>query len=291
MAGYMYNRTKKCFRLLRKKSRKTEPLETYTTKECCNPILVLAHTTDTTSWKNDITSAWYKYPELTDNVIFELYKDDDTLSTYVPSKRDVLQEETAEYITIPWKDVLTLDGAGCYYIKVTTIISGTTESFIWGKYNLQPYTTENAQNTIRVKVDVNQYYSIEDIDFTGTNLIDTLRFGGFFGNMNPNFKIDNLIYENRKFENVQRERIATYTMTSDPIDYKYTGLLLDFYFLAENKIWISDHNEFNHSLFYKDTELIVNESPKIDYKEFSNLATITCTFTDKVRNNLAKYKG
>lgn len=291
MAGFMYNRTKKCFRLLSKKLRQTEPLETYATKECCNPILVLAHTTDTTSWKNDITSAWVKLPELTDSVTFELFKDNDTLSTYVPSKNHIVKEETGYYVTIPWRDVLALDGIGCYYLKITTIINGTTESSIWGKYNLQSYTTENAQNTIRVKVDVNQYYSIDDIDFTGTHLIDTLRFGGFFGNMSPNFKIDNLIYENRRFENVQRERIATYTMTSDPIDYKYTGLLLDFYLLAENSIWLSDHNEFNHSLFYKDTELVVNDTPSVDYKEFSNLATVTCTFTDKVRNNLAKYNG
>ncbi len=291
MAGFMYNRTKKCFRLLSKKLRQLEPLETYGAKECCNPIIVLADTTDNVSWKNDITSVWFKYPESTDSVNFELFKENDTLSTYVPNKIMISRETTAEYATIPWRDVLTLDGAGCYYIKVTSTINGVTDSYIWGKYHLKPYTTENAQNTIRVKVDVNQYYSIEDIDFTGTHLIDTLRFGGFFGNMSPNFKIDNLIYENRKFENVQRERIATYTMTSDPIDYKYTGLLLDFYLLAENKIWLSDHNEFNHSLFYKDIELIVNDTPSVDYKEFSNLATVTCTFTDKVRNNLAKYNG
>lgn len=292
MASLQFNRTKKCFRMPKIAKRDKTPLETYNgVHECCDPMLVLGHLTDKTSWKNDITSAWVKLPDVLDEVEFKLYKQGDILASYVPNRRDVELDSLAKYITIPWRDVLALDGAGCYYIAVTTVISGETETFLWGEYNLQPYTSDNARNTIRVKVDVNQYYSIEDINFTDTHLIDTLRFGGFFGNMNPNLKVDNLIYESRRFENVQRERIATYTMTTDPILYKYTDTLLNVYLLAENTIWLSDHNEFNHSTFYKDKELIVQESPDVDYKEFSNLAQVTCTFTDKVRNNLAKYNG
>lgn len=291
MAGFMYNRTKSCFRMPNIfKKNKVAP-ETYRTTECCKPILVLAHATDKTSWMNDVTSAWLKYPNLTDSVDFELFKDDDTLAIYQPSKKSVVRDDYAKYVTIDWRDVLALDGVGCYYLKVTSIIDGVTESFVWGEYHLQTYSATNALNTIRVKVEVNQYYSIEDIDFTETKIVDTLRFGGFFGNMIPNMQIDNLIYENRRFENVQRERIGVYELRTDPIEFKYSDLLLDFYFLAENKIWVSDHNDFNHSYFYKDKELIVNESPEVDYKEFSKLATITCKLTDKVRNNLAKYNG
>lgn len=289
MAGYLYNRTKKCFRLVRRRNREINPPETYNTKECCNPMLVLAKVGENESWKNDLTSAWWKTTGgVTDVVDFKLYKKGDVLATYQPSKIDFPTED-AFGVTIKWQDVLSLDGIGCYYLKIDYDIDGETGNTIWGEYNLKEYSVDNAKGTIRVKVELNQYYSIEDINFKGANLIDCLRFGGFFGNMNPNFKIDNLIYENRKFENVQRERIATYTMLTDPLMYKYTDLLINVYLLAENNIWLSDYNSFNHSWFLKDKALIVNDSPDIEYQEFARLASVKCEFTDKVRNNLAKY--
>lgn len=289
MSTGRYNRTKQCFKLKRKRNRLINPPEEYATKDCCNPMLVLAKVGEYETWKNDITSAWWKLTDkLTDGVDFKLYKKGDVLASYQPSKVEFTYDD-AYYATIKWQEVLGLDGAGCYYLKITYTIDGQNGEVIWGEYNLQPYSLETAKATIRVKVNLNQYYSIDDINFKSMNVVDCLRFGGFFGNMNPNFKIDNLIYENRKFENVQRERVATYTMFTDPLMFKYTDLLLNVYLLAENNIWLSDYNSFNHSWFLKDKELIVSNSPEVDYKEFSRLASITCELTDKTRNNLAKY--
>lgn len=290
MASYLYNRTKKCFRFNKKRNRETIPPEEYPTKECCYPMLVLAKIGEKESWKNDVTSAWWKVNnELLDDVVFKLYKKGDVLASYQPSTIRFVIDKFTFATTINWQDVLTTDGRGCYYIKVEYTIDGQSGSAIWGEYNLQEYSIDNAKGTIRVKVNLNQYYSIENINFKGQNIIDCLRINGFFGNMTPNFKIDNLIYENRKFENVQRERIATYTMSTDPIMYRYTDMLVNVYLLAENQIWLSDYNSFNHSWFLKDKELIVNNSPEIEYQEFSRLASVTCEFTDKTRNNLAKY--
>lgn len=290
MAGYLYNRTKKCFRLIKKRNRISVPPETYNTKECCNPYLVLAKIGENESWKNDVSSAWWKVNDkLLDAVEFKLYKKGDVIATYQVDTVRYVNDEFVFGTTIKWQDVLATDGIGCYYLKVEYTIDGQNGSAIWGEYELKEYSQDTAKGTIRTKVNLNQYYSIEDINFKGMNIIDTLRFNGFFGDMNPNFKIDNLIYENRRFENVQRERIATYTMTSDPLLYKYTDLLVNVHLLAENQIWISDYNSFNHSWFLKDKELIVNNSPEIKYNEFSRLASVTCELTDKTRNNLAKY--
>jgi hypothetical protein len=289
MAGERYNRTKKCFRLIKKRNRETVPPEVYATKECCNPMRVLAKVGDNTSWKNDITSAWFKTTgDLQDSVDFILYKKGDVLASYQPSEVDFTLD-IAVATTINWQDVLALDGVGCYYLKVDYVLDGQSGSLIWGEYDLREYSIENAKGTIRTKVNLNQYYSIEDINFKGMNLVDCLRINGYFGDMLPNFKIDNLIYENRKFESVQRERIATYTLKTDPIMYNISDLLINVHLLAENEIWISDYNSFNHSWFLKDKELIVNNSPEVDYMEFSRLASIKCEFTDKTRNSLAKY--
>ena len=289
MAGYIYNRTKKCFRLSRKRIRQTEPPEVYATKECCYPMLVLAKVGDKTSWKNDITSAWFKSSGITTDVIeFKLYKKGDTLAVYQPVKFDFQFDESVG-VTIKWQDVLAQDGKGCYYLKLNYTYDGIAGSLIWGEYNLKEYSIENANGTIRTKVNLNQYYSIEDVNFTGMNMIDCIRVNGFFGEMQPNFKIDNLIYENRKFENVQRERIATYLMKTDPLMYGIMDLLLNVHLLAENTIWVSDYNSFNHSWFLKDKELIVNNSPEMKYQEYARQASLTCELTDKTRNNLAKY--
>jgi len=289
MAGYLYNRTKKCFRFIKKRNRETVPPEVYATKECCNPMRVLAKIGDNTSWKNDITSAWWKVNDtLVDLVDFKLYKKGDTLTNYQPSKVEFTLDN-AYAVTINWQDVLSSDGIGCYYLKIDYNIDGQSGNTIWGEYDLREYSIDNAKGTIRTKVNLNQYYSIEDINFKGMNLVDCLRINGYFGDMIPNFKIDNLIYENRKFENVQRERIATYTLKTDPIMYNISDMLINVHLLVENQIWVSDYNSFNHSWFLKDKELIVNNSPEIEYKEFSRLASVTCEFTDKTRNNLAKY--
>lgn len=288
MSAPRYNRTKKCFKLLAKRNRTTEPPEVYATKECCDPMLVLALIGDSTSWKNDVTSAWWKYNTVADEVSFKLYKAGDVLAVYQPNRVEYINDDVFG-CTVKWQDVLAQDGAGCYYLKVEYTIDGDSGSMIWGEYNLKQYSILNAKGTIRIKVKLNQYYSMQDINFKGMEVIDCLRFGGFFGNMIPNFKIDNLIYENRKYENVQRERIATYTMLTDPLKYTFTDLLMNLYLLAENSIWISDYNEFNHDWFLKDKELIVNNSPEPEYIEFSRFAKLKCEFTDKIRNNLAKY--
>lgn len=286
---FQYNRTKKCFRVLSSRKRTTTPPESYATKECCNPMLVLAKVGENESWKNDITSAWYKVTEdASDWVEFILYKKGDVQAIYQPSINK-FSYDTAYYATIYWQSVISLDGTGCYYLKVRYNIDDEIKEFIWGEYNLQHYSLEKAKSTVRVKAEINQYFGIDDINFKDSNLVDCLRFNGYFGDMIPNFKIDNLIYENRRFENVQRERIATYTLRTDPLMYNMTDMLINVYLLAENKIFISDYNSFNHSWFYKDIELIVSNSPEIDYQEFSRLASVTCEFTDKTRDNLAKY--
>lgn len=286
---YFYNRTKKCYRVLSKRKRTTIPPETYNTKECCYPMLVFGDLLDTASWKNDVTSVWFKLSgDTTDYVDFILYDDKDVQTSYQPSKKN-LPHNDGNYATIYWRDLLQAEASGCYYIKVKYMLDGTEGEFIWGEYKLQKYSTEATSGTIRIKSKINQYYSIDDIDFTDTNIIDCIRVNGFFGEMKPNFKIDNLIYENRKFENVQRERIATYTMKTDPILYKFSEPLINVHLLAENTIWLSDYNSFNHSWFYKDIELIVSNSPEIEYVEQSRLAKVTCEFTDKTRDNLAKY--
>ena len=289
MAGYLYNRTKKCFKVTKKRGE--APVEDYGAKECCEPMLVLAHLSDTETWKNDKTSAWEKLDFTTDIVAFKLYNESEVLTSYQPVLTPIQAEDTAFYVTIDWQQVLQIDGVGCYRLMVEYTIDGTSGTYEWGHYKLLPYTSENARNSVRVRSVFNQYHKIEDIDFTGSIVQDTLRFGGFFGKRQPNAVVDNLIYQGRIEKNVQRENLNTYELNTDPMKEFYISKLVDLHLLSETEIYLSDHNEFNLTYTYKDIPLIVKESPELDHKEFSRLTSLKCVFSDKIKDKLSKYNG
>ena len=296
MADYLFNRTKSNFRIIPK--RKIKPTETYDNipAECCFEYNVLADLSDpATSWKNDITSAWFRLDDSAESgdLHFKLYKADGTLATYQPTKTAFVVNPYGSnfYATIDWNDVLSSDGEGCYTYKVEYIVGGVAGNIEWGNYNLKAYSSDNAKHQVRLRVLLNQYQSIEGIDFTGSKVVDTIRLNGFFGNREPNMVTDNLIYQDRKSYNVQREVLNTYVLNTDPIMEELTEQILDLYLLSECELYISDHNPFNHTTQFKDLPVIVDETPTIEYMEFSKFAKITAKVSDKEKNNLSKYNG
>jgi hypothetical protein len=289
MPTYLYNRTKQCFKVIKKRE---QPItEDYGTSECCEPILVLAHLSDVETWKNDKTSAWEKKDFITDIVEFKLYNEDDALTTYQPTLNSFQSNIDDVYATIDWQQVLQIDGVGCYRFMVEYTFDGVSGSYEWGHYNLLPYTPENALNSVRIRSVFNQYHRIEDIDFTGENVEDTIRFNGFFGSRQTNMVVDNLIYQGRVENNVQRENLNTYELKTDPLKEWYIKKLVDLHLLSETEIYLSDHNEFNLTYSYKDKPLIVKEAPELDHKEYSRLSSLTCVFSDKVKDQLSRYNG
>jgi CDP-glycerol glycerophosphotransferase (TagB/SpsB family) len=49
-------------------------------------------------------------------------------------------------------------------------------------------------------------------------------------------------------------------------------------------MFISDYNAHNFSYNYLDKPVIVFESAKIEYKQLSRLAVLTCIVSDKIQN-------
>ena len=293
----LYNRTKQCFRVIQKRKDKAKEVYDDSPKECCVPELVLASITEPTiTWKNDITSAWFKLDTTTDTIEFKLYKQVngvDVLATYQPTKTPVVvnPNNTDFYATIPWKTVLSTDGEGCYTYKLLWNVSGLAGTTEWGEYQLLTYSTDTAKGTIRLRAVLNQFNNIENIDFTNSKVQDTLRLNGFFGKREPTFVVDNLVYQDRKSYNVQREIINNYTLFTDPIKQKYADKIIDLYLLSEFELYASDHNPFNFSSEFKDTELIVEESPTLEYIDFTNFVKITAKLQDKKKDKLTKYNG
>jgi len=255
---------------------------------CCCPFNVLADGSSN-SWANDITSAWIKLSGPGDTASAILYKNG-IPTNYVPDPQPFVNEPNAFYWTIPWKEVLALDGAGCYELKISYDISGIVQDFTWGIYTLKPYTIQNALKTARLRVIFDSQQEIEGINFSGSQVEDSIRFFGYIGNRQPNTEIDNLIYQNREVKKVVRENLNTYEILTDPTCEEHIKKLTDLYLLSENQLFISDYNAHNHSYRYLDIPAIVQESPEITYFDFSREASLKCIVGDKFKNKRSFYK-
>ena len=255
---------------------------------CCCPFIVMADGS-TDSWKNDVTSAWLKLSNEFDTYDAQLYKNG-TLANYQPTAVAFINEPNAYYWTIQWKDVLASDGIGCYELKITYDISGISQVFTWGVYHLKQYTIQNALKTARLRVVFDSFQEIENIDFTGSQVEDSIRFYGYIGSRQPNMETDNLIYKNREMKKVIRENLNTYEIHVDPTCNEHIDKLTDLYLLSENELYISDYNAHNPSYKYQDVPCIVEESPEIVYFDFSREVGLKATVADKFKDKRSYFK-
>ena len=257
-------------------------------KECCCIYKVLSDPGSDT-WKNDKTSAWIKVSDPSDTFTFVLKKND-VATTYTPTSVQFPNEQNAYYTTINWNDVMTTDGVGCYELKISFSISGITGELSWGKYDLEPYSIQNALNTARIRAIFNGYQEEEQIDFSGSDVESTFRFHGYIGNRQPNQETDNIIYNNREMKRVIRENLNSYEIITDPSDDCIIRPLVDTYLLSENQLFISDYNAHNPSYRYQDLPVIVSESPSLEYFDFSRKVKLTCVVSDKFKNKRTYFK-
>lgn len=254
-------------------------------KECCCEFMVLGNAGSET-WKTDITSAWIKVSSPSDLIEFKLFKGTQEI---LLTKTQFPNEQNAFYSTVSWSDILITYGVGCYELKIQYTIAGVVGTLDWGVYNLEQYSIENALHTARVRVKYNGYQEVDQINFSGSGVEDSLRFYGYIGNRQPNTEIDNIIYDNREMKRVIRENLNTYEIITDPARECIIRPLVDRLLLSENELFISDYNAHNHSYRYEDLPVIVEESPEVEYFEFSRKAELTCKVSDKFKNKRTYY--
>jgi len=254
--------------------------------ECCCEFLVLG--SNGSSWENDKTSAWVKLSGGLDTHQFKLFKNGNP-TNYTPTSLALPQEPNGFYCTINWNDVLLSDGLGCYELQVAFNISGIVGTIHWGNYKLRPFTTNNAKGTARIRAVFNGRQETEGINFTGADVVSDIRFAGFIGKRQPNMETDNIIYGNREMKRVIRENLNTYEIGTDPLQECFIKPMVETWLLSENELYISDYNVGNHSYRYNDLPVIVEESPEIEYYDFSRLAKLTCKVGDKFKNKRTYY--
>jgi hypothetical protein len=251
-------------------------------KGCCDcKQLVLAHPSDTETWKNDLTGIYVKKSEPGDVVTFSM-EDANGLVVSNQGEAAIFPNDTlAVGFIYNWQDVLNTHGVGCYTIKVNFTIAGIVGGYTWGLYDLRQYSISSAKGTVRIRSKFNTFWQKLQIDFTNSNFTDSVRFNGFFGNRQPKTEINNLIGKSRTIEKATRENLNEYTLETDPISICITRQLIDFHLLNEDECFITDHNSSNHDYLLFDTPVSVSGSSEVDYIKRSRLANVKATFGDR----------
>lgn len=259
-------------------------------KGCCRKELKLADVSDPLNWKNDWSGVPIKITDPSDVVDFIIEKCG--IDNPLPNLGEVGIFPTDQNLVgfmYDWRQYLDIYGVGTYTIKVQFTISGTPGGYTWGVFELKPYTIPNASNTVRAFIKYNSYNLRERMDFTDSNFKDSIRFKGFFGNREPQTQINNLYTKGRKLQKVTRENLNQYTLKTDPVEINITRALLDWHFLNEDTILMTDHNQFNHDYAIFDKPMAIPETPEVEYFYANRLAKLSGKFVDRIADEKTYY--
>ena len=241
-------------------------------KECCTcSFTVMADLSDSTSYKNDIELVSIKKGTVSDAVSFSIEDCSGNILANLGVDAVYPQDNLAVGFMYSWRDYLSTYGIGKYIIKVNFTIAGISGGYTWGIYDLKPFSITNAKGSVRIKSAFNSYSLKEDIDYSGSNCISTLRFRGFFGDRQPKTEINQLIDKGRYVVKTTRENLNTYELKSDPLSECFTKRIIDQHLLNEDGCYISDHNASNHSYQYYDTPVVLQETAEIEYRAYYNI--------------------
>lgn len=249
--------------------------------ECCCNYEVFADESSNDTWKNDITGRKIQRFNDADIVTFKIKKCG--ISGYLTNLgSDAIfpNEPLAVGFMFDWKQYLTTYGAGMYTIEVEFTISGVTGGYTIGNFQLFNYNTQILDGTVRIRSHYSSYSLEEEFDYTGSNFVDTIRFGGMFGLMQPNSEVNNLVDKGRKVVKTSREFVKSYELKSNPLGNCFTDLILN-HLLNEDDCFISDHNSMNHSYQYLDFPVSLNQLSNFDYPGSGRKIVINGNFGDR----------
>lgn len=253
--------------------------------------LILAHETETENYKNDVTGVFIKKGLEADTVTFIMEDENDNIITNLGTVVSFPNDDLAEGFVYNWQEILSINGAGCYKIRVEFTIGGVYGEYTHGLYRLLPFNVVNAKRTVKMHTFFGSFNEIENIDFTGSNFVDSVRFEGFFGNRQPKTEISTLISTGRRVEKITKENLNEYELRTNPLSICMTRQIVDLHLLNEDRILISDHNSSNHSYVYLDKEVTQQDTAELTYTDGTRLASLTALFSDRVKDQRTYYNA
>jgi hypothetical protein len=258
--------------------------------ECCCKFTAIADVESSDVWKNDVRGVFVKKSAISDTVTFKIFKCGNPVALSNLGETAVFPNEPLGVGFIyDWRQYLITEGAGEYEITVEFTISGITGGFSFGHYNLNQYTTERLDTTVRIWTEFNSYSLQERFDFTNSNFKDSIRVSGLFGLAQPAPEVNNLITKGRKVVKTTREFVKKYELICDPLTSCESTRILDFHLLNGDDYFISDHNKCNHSYQYLHFPVSVDGDISSEYPENARLMRLNCTFGDTKKTKKSMY--
>lgn len=258
-------------------------------KDCCSPILVLASSTSQELEKNDLTDVFVKFYSLSDSVSFRIRKcPEDTDLPLLGEELVCPQDSLVEGFIFDWRQYLLAYGIGKYRIFIDYTISGVSKSYLYRTFELKEYSINTAKNTVRFYSMYSSKNERLNIDFSNSNHKGTIRFDGYFGDIQPKTEEKKLINKGRVSDKVKREDLYEYSFESNLLSYVITSKIQEA-LLNQDNMYIMDHNPTNHVYFKKQVNVDITTGAEYTYFAGSRKARISVKFGDKEKTRRTYY--
>lgn len=257
---------------------------------CCTRLRKFAEPSDSTTYKNDVSFIFAKCDVLEVVTVFN--------GVEAPAKGVVINfpnDNEAKGFVIDWRQYQEggVLQAGCYDVIAKCNLSGFEYQFLHSEIELFKYSIEISEGSIRLNSIFNDWSDFYKINFAGSGGQDTIRVNGFFGKMQPNYNIENIVTTDKSVDKVFVQSTPIFTLKTDLISGVELRNLERLHLLHANLIYISDFNA--HNIYdYKEFPVVLNseDSPQINYLDNtgSNNVKFTCTFNEKIINKKSKFE-
>ena len=154
---------------------------------------------------------------------------------------------------------------------------------------MKQFSQTLADNTVRIDCKLDGKLVKIDTDFKNTNYENSIRLEGYFGDRQPNFEQDNVVFSSKKGQPYFDDQITmsndwAYTLQAYDLPECQTRPLYD-EIIWGNEIFISDYNLNNHSYLYELQPVVLDSDAGLEYQVRNRKASINITFRDRTKDN------
>lgn len=270
--------------------------------DCCEclPAKVMASTTDSALYKNDIKGVFHKKDVASDTCVFKIFKEDNPtpLVQYgvVPT---FPHDANLIGFCYNWREYLVNYGVGCYRIEKDVTIAGLSFTFVIGKYLLHEFDNESAEGTVRVigqydkEVQYVEHGAVKVANFSGSTFETSLRFDGFFGRWQPNSEVVNHYAHNGMLRNAKIRYNGEYQLTMNATTICEYEPFVKELLLFSSIIKCSDYNFSNPNQRQEVIWTVLNDenSINVEYYDTSRMASVNVSLRDLLNNEVSRFDG
>lgn len=258
--------------------------------ECCYQPIVLADTTGKLE-RNDYSGFYYgkQLPNetctffLVDLQTNEEHEITNNLYGRFKNFGEIEEQPKLSTFVVFWSKVLAQLGEGAYQVKKHIVITGIAYDELSNVFNLKTYSDMHADKTIRMDIAMNGLMEKQNVDFSGSQFMTSLRLGGYFGNREPKYEEDNIVFRDKRREQISMKMINVYKMQTELIPECISSQIFDFYLFAD-EIFLNDYNLNNHSYKLKNIPVSFENNEGTGYYALSRKARLNLTFKDRYEN-------